>query len=147
MVGDMETNGQSISEDTSRLLQLIAMFQLAAMQQMGKLPNPITNEIERDLQQAKASIDVLETIKRKTQGNLSELETEFLDKVLFELHMNYVDEVSRPATDTKQEGGGSENGADGSKDETGEAKKKAGKKKNGAGEASDGGAGETEDSK
>jgi hypothetical protein len=90
----MENNDHTLSEDTSRFLQLIAMFQVAAMQQMGKLPSPITSEVERDLQQAKASIDMLDTIKKKTEGNLSDTEAEFLDKVLFELQMNYVDEVN-----------------------------------------------------
>ena len=100
----MNGNEQNISEDTSRFLQLIAMFQVAAMQQMGKLPSPITNEVERDLQQAKASIDMLDTIKRKTEGNLSETEVEFLDKILFELHMNYVDEANRADPETKEDG-------------------------------------------
>jgi hypothetical protein len=97
--GTMDNNEHSMSEDTSRFLQLIAMFQVAAMQQLGKLPNPLTNEIERDLQQAKASIDMLETIKKKTEGNLSDAETEFFDKILFELRMNYVDESDRAKTE------------------------------------------------
>jgi hypothetical protein len=91
----MNENEQSMSDDTSRFIQLVALFQLAAMQQLGKLPNPVTNEIERDLQQAKSSIDMLDTIKKKTKGNLIDAEANFLDKVLFELHMNYVDEVER----------------------------------------------------
>jgi hypothetical protein len=99
----MENNDHTLSEDTSRFLQLIAMFQVAAMQQMGKLPSPITSEVERDLQQAKASIDMLDTIKKKTEGNLSDTEAEFLDKVLFELQMNYVDEVNRPDAETKED--------------------------------------------
>jgi len=116
-VDAMENNGQSISEDTSRFLQLIAMFQMAAMQQMGKLPNPVTNEVECDLQQAKASIDVLETIKRKTEGNLADVEAEFLDKILFELRMNYVDEANR-ATKEKEDDAGdaAKAGADSTED-------------------------------
>ena len=109
MVGEMEDNGQNFSDDTSRFLQLIAMFQIAAMQQMGKLPNPITNEVERDLQHAKASIDMLDTIKKKTEGNLVDAEIELLDKILFELHMNYVDEVNRAEKEPK-EGAGAETG-------------------------------------
>jgi hypothetical protein len=119
-VGKMEDNGQAVSEDTSRFLQLIAMFQLAALQQMGKLPNPVTNEVESDLKHAKASIDMLATLKKKTSGNLEGAEAEFLDKVLFELHMNYVDEVEREARETRGEGDkGNADGA-GSEEETGE---------------------------
>lgn len=87
--------------DEIRFVQLVAMFQMAAMQQMGKLVNPVTNEIEKDLAQAKASIDMIEMLKRRSEGNRSAAETEFLDKVLFELHMNYVDEAGRPDEESK----------------------------------------------
>jgi hypothetical protein len=93
----MDNNEQSMSS----FLRLVMMFQMAAMQQMGKLPNPLTNEIERDLQQAKASIDMLEMLEGKTKGNLSGAEKEFLDKVLFELRMDYVDETKRAAEEEK----------------------------------------------
>jgi hypothetical protein len=76
-------------------IQLVLMFQAAAMQQMGKLENPITKKVERDLQQAKFSIDILEMIQQKTKGNLSENEKKFLEHILFELRMNYVDEVGK----------------------------------------------------
>ena len=74
-------------------LQIVSMFQMAAMQQLGKIMNPVTNEIEKDLEQAKFSIDTIEVLKQKTKGNLSDTEAEFLDKVLFELQMNYVEEL------------------------------------------------------
>jgi hypothetical protein len=76
-------------------IQLVLMFQTAAIQQMGKLENPITKKVERDLEQAKFSIDMLEMIQQKTKNNLSENEKKFLDHILFELRMNYVDEVNR----------------------------------------------------
>ena len=78
-------------------LQLVAMFQFAAMQQMGKLPNPMTGKIERDLAQARVSIDMLEMLSARTEAHRSARESEYLDKVLFELRMNYVDESKRPA--------------------------------------------------
>jgi hypothetical protein len=76
-------------------IQLVLMFQAAAIQQMGKLENPITKKVERDLDQAKFSIDMLEMIQQKTKNNLSENEKKFLDHILFELRMNYVDEVNK----------------------------------------------------
>jgi hypothetical protein len=81
-------------------IQLVAMLQAAAMQNMGKILNPINNEMERDLKQARVSIDMLEMIKQKTTGNLKQSEDDFLDKILFELHMNYVDEVNKAAEDS-----------------------------------------------
>ena len=74
-------------------LGLIHSFQGAAMQQMGKVPNPFTNEIERDLVQARLSIDMLEMLEERTAGNLTGEETRFLKHVLTELRLNYVAEV------------------------------------------------------
>ena len=93
------------SQDETLLLQLVAMFQYAAMQQMGKLPNPMTGKVDRDLAQARLSIDMIEMLQRRTQAQRSARETEFLDKVLFELRMNFVDESKRPAEPEPGEAG------------------------------------------
>jgi len=82
---------------------LIAMFQTLAFQQMGKLINPITNKLERDLQQAKITIDMLQMLREKTEGNLTEAEEKLLDGVIFELQMNYVDEVERQKAESQKE--------------------------------------------
>jgi hypothetical protein len=84
-------------------IQLVLMFQTAAMHQMGKIQNPITKKVERDLDQAKFSVDMLEMIQQKTEGNLSQNEKKFLDHVLFELRMNYVDEVNKEKEKEKEE--------------------------------------------
>jgi hypothetical protein len=96
--------------DTSRdeilFVQLVATFQFAAMQQMGKVANPVSGEIERDLDQARTSIDIVQMLQRKTEGQRSAREGEFLDKVLFELQMNYVDEVKRDESTPEKDGEG-----------------------------------------
>ena len=91
---DNESGNQALQE--MLFVHLIAMFQGAAMQQMGKLPNPVTQKIERDLEQSKMSIDMLDMLKEKTAGNLSSTEQDILDKMLFELHMNFVEESGKP---------------------------------------------------
>ena len=83
------------SRDELLFLHLVSLFQFAAMQQMGKLPNPVDGKIERDLEQARASIDIVEMLYAKTEGRRTAAESEFIDKVLFELRMNYVDETRR----------------------------------------------------
>lgn len=75
-------------------LGLVQSFQLAAMQQLGKMPNPSTEQIEKDLGQAKLSIDMLEMLKERTAGNLTMEEARFLDHVLTELRLHYVAEAS-----------------------------------------------------
>ncbi len=88
------------SRDELLFLHLVSMFQFAAMQQMGKLPNPVTGKIERDLEQARMSIDMIEMLHAKTAGSRTSAESEFLDKVLFELRMNFVDEKKRGGTES-----------------------------------------------
>lgn len=74
---------------------LVAMFQTLALQQLGKLVNPITGKLERDLQQAKITIDMLQMLKDRTSGNLEQSERMILDRALLELQMNYIDETKR----------------------------------------------------
>ena len=76
-------------------MQLVLMFHQAAWQQLGKIPNPMTNKVERDLEQARMSIDLLDMLKARTQGNLSEDESRVLEQVLRELKLNFVDELDQ----------------------------------------------------
>lgn len=75
--------------------QVVLMFQGAAWQHLGKVMNPATNKVERDLGQAKNTIDILGMLQAKTKGNLSENEQKFLEHALYELRMNYIDEVNK----------------------------------------------------
>ena len=106
--GWLVNDEQESLRDEILFLQVVSMFQIAAMQQMGKIPNPLTNDIERDLDQAKISVDILATLKKKTRGNLSAREDEYLGKALFESQMNYLDELKRPV---EESGGGKAEGS------------------------------------
>ncbi len=75
--------------------QVVLMFQGAAWQHLGKVMNPATNKAERDLAQAKNTIDILGMLQAKTKGNLSDNEQKFLEHALYELRMNYIDEVNK----------------------------------------------------
>ena len=76
-------------------LQLLQIFYSSAMQSLGKLKNPLTDKIERDLTQAKQSIDMLEMIREKTKGNLDQELSLTLDTYLTQLRLNYVDEANK----------------------------------------------------
>ncbi len=93
---------ESEEKDEFHFVQLIITFQAAAMQQMGKLQNPITKKVERNLDQAQFSIDMLEMIQNKTKNNLSENEKKFLEHTLYELRMNYLDEVKKDQQEKKE---------------------------------------------
>jgi hypothetical protein len=95
-------NDETGKKDELHFIQLVLMFQTAALQQMGKVQNPITQKIERDLDQARLSIDILEMIQNKTKNNLSENEKKYLEHTLFELRMNFVDEMGKDKEKKKE---------------------------------------------
>lgn len=82
-------------KDTALFMGLVLMFHAAAMQHMGKTKNPISDKIERSLEQAQFIIDTLDTLATKTKGNLSEEESKFLVNVIKELKLNYVEELDK----------------------------------------------------
>ncbi|MEK9136294.1 MAG: DUF1844 domain-containing protein [Bacteroidota bacterium] len=86
-------------------MQIIMMFHTLTMQQLGKIKNPITDKPERDLSGAQSSIDLLDMLKEKTKGNLSQDEERFLVNSLKELKLNYVDEAAKPEPPPKPEEG------------------------------------------
>ena len=77
------------------LIQLVLMFQTAAMQHLGKLKHPLSEKVERDLEQAQISIDMLDMLHTRMKGNLSAEEERMFANVLQELRLNYVDEASK----------------------------------------------------
>lgn len=61
---------------------------------LGEIPNPVNNQKEENLMQAKFIIDTLSMLKEKTTGNLSSEEDTMLDNVLYDLRMKYVAKVN-----------------------------------------------------
>ena len=96
---DNSSNDTDKARETYLFQHLVVMFQTLALQQMGKLTSPITGKVERDLHQAKITVDMLGMIQKKTDGNLEENEKKILDTVMMELQMNYIDETARAAED------------------------------------------------
>ncbi len=87
-------------------VNLVMLFKEAALQHMGKLVNPITGKVEKNLDQARFSIDTLDMLKAKTAGNLSDELERLLDTTLIELRMNYIAEVESDSKTGKQESSG-----------------------------------------
>lgn len=102
----MNENTESTPTRKDLFLGLVHSFQAAAMQQMGKTLNPFTEKMERDLRQARLSIDMLEMLQERTSGNLTGEESRFLTHVLTELRLNYVAEMDEDRKNAgKPEGG------------------------------------------
>ena len=90
----------SNTPDTNKalFLQFVLMLSSSAMQQLGKLVNPLTGKAETNLEAAQATIDLLVMLDAKTRGNLDREEERFLKNTLATLQMNYVETAqSAPA--------------------------------------------------
>ena len=83
-------------------MQLIIQNQQIALMAMGKIKNPVTDKIDRNLEHAKIYIDTLDMLLAKTKGNLSEYEEKFLVETLKELKLNYVDETDKDKKNSGQ---------------------------------------------
>ena len=68
----------------------LSSLSMQALMALGELPNPMTNERQEDLEQARYLIDVIGMLQEKTKGNLSPEESQMLEGVLYELRMKYV---------------------------------------------------------
>jgi deoxyhypusine synthase len=72
-----------------------------AWMQLGKIKNPMTDEINVDLNAASLTIDMLAMLKEKTKGNISDDEAKILDQSISELKMNFV--MSKDNEETSEE--------------------------------------------
>ena len=78
-------------------VQVLMVFHQSAMMSLGKLKNPATDKIERNLDQAREAIEIIEMLRDKTKGNISAQESKLLEGILTELRLNFIDETSKPS--------------------------------------------------
>jgi hypothetical protein len=64
-----------------------------AFMHLGDLPNPVTQQREKDLPAAKHMIDLLGILEAKTKGNLADDEERLLRQLLFDLRLRFVRET------------------------------------------------------
>ena len=64
----------------------------SALVHLGEMPDPVTGQTAKpDLALAQQSIDLLALLEEKTRGNLTADERGFLDKLLYELRVKFVE--------------------------------------------------------
>lgn len=95
-----ETEAKS---DEHILIHVVTMFTQQAWMAMGKLKNPMTDKMERNLQEASFFIDILDMMKKRMAGNLSDDEEKFLESSLSGLKMNYLEESNKPEPEKSEE--------------------------------------------
>jgi hypothetical protein len=95
---------QKIDVDTILFINLISSLGETALVGMGKKSNPMTGKPEKNMEFAKANIDMIQMLKNKTEGNLSKQERDLLGDTLATLQLTYADELKRaPAEGDKEE--------------------------------------------
>ncbi|MCS7231100.1 MAG: DUF1844 domain-containing protein [Elusimicrobiota bacterium] len=82
-------------EKINLFIALITSLASTCWMQLGKVPNPMTNKIEKELESAKFTIELLRMLKNKTQGNLTTEEEQVLISVITDLELNYAEEVKK----------------------------------------------------
>jgi hypothetical protein len=80
-------------EETLLFISFISMLYNSGIQQLGKIMNPITGKVHRDLNGARSTIEILEMLRKKTSGNLSDSEKRVMDSSISNLQLNYVEEL------------------------------------------------------
>lgn len=94
----MDMNKDNLSEEQQEQLlfmMLVQQHQQIAMMGMGKVENPNTGKIERELKSAKFAIDTLVMLQNYTTGNLPKELDDYLTDTLNNLRMNYADEAGK----------------------------------------------------
>ncbi|KPP96151.1 MAG: protein of unknown function containing DUF1844 domain [Bacteroidetes bacterium HLUCCA01] len=110
----MEYGAKLSSEQQQQLLfmMLVQQHEQIGMMGLGKLKDPSTDTVSRDLNAAKYAIDTLRMLETYTKGNLTSDMKSYLTHVLSTLQLNYVDEVKKPASDTAAQASSEESPSD-----------------------------------
>ena len=83
-------------KNTAQLfIQLVMQNQQMAMISLGKIKNPVSDTLDKNLEYAKLSIDTLDMLVQKTKGNLSDYEEKLLTETVNQLKIFYVEESGR----------------------------------------------------
>lgn len=69
---------------------LLTSLASSAMMSMGLAPDPQTGKTQIDKNMAKFNIDLLLVLKEKTKGNLKPDEAQFLEALVADLQMKFV---------------------------------------------------------
>ena len=68
---------------------LILSLSTSALMHLGEIRNPETQRIETHPAMAKHTIDLIDMLKKKTEGNLTDDEARLIDNILYDLRIRY----------------------------------------------------------
>jgi len=101
MSENISSNSEKLNPDQQQQLlfmMLVQQHEQIAMMGLGKIKNPATDKIDRDLKSAKFAIDTLVMLEKFTAGNLTKEMKDFLSQTLTNLRLNYADEKKKDSS-------------------------------------------------
>ena len=122
---------EQMKKEDQLFIHLVNTFVQSAWISLGKVKSPVSDKLERNLEQATYYIDLLDMLQTKMKGNLSEWEEQYIIHSLSELKLNFIEEQKKgdEATDDSQSNDKSESSAKGDKAKPKAQKPKATKSK------------------
>ena len=91
---------EQLKKEDQLFIHLVNTFVQSAWISLGKVKNPVTDNLERNLEQATYYIDLLDMLQTKMKGNLSEWEEQYIIHSLSELKLNFIDEQKKGSEET-----------------------------------------------
>jgi hypothetical protein len=85
-----ERADQDIPLPEINLTNFLLSLSTSILIQLGEVQDPMTNQIEKNLSNAKQTIDLLGMLREKTKGNLTPDEEKLFENLLYDLRMRYV---------------------------------------------------------
>ena len=104
---------EQMKKEDQLFIHLVNTFVQSAWISLGKVKNPVSDTLERNLEQATYYIDLLDMLQTKMKGNLSEWEEQYIIHSLSELQLNFIDEQKKGSEEPTDAGApeGSEDAA------------------------------------
>ena len=91
MGNEAETHAQDQETQGVNFIQFVFSLAHTAAFHFGDVPDESGQKLTPNLPAAQQIIDILAMVEEKTRGNLTAEERQFLDQLLFELRMRYVE--------------------------------------------------------
>ena len=120
---------EQLKKEDQLFIHLVNTFVQSAWISLGKVKNPVTDKLDRNIEQATYYIDLLDMLQTKMKGNLSEWEEQYIIHSLSELKLNFIDEQKKESEETVNSDNDKVDGTSTKAKETVEEKPKVKKKK------------------
>ena len=93
---------EQMKKEDQLFIHLVNTFVQSAWISLGKVKSPVSDKLERNLEQATYYIDLLDMLQTKMKGNLSEWEEQYIIHSLSELKLNFIEEQKKGDEDINE---------------------------------------------